>query len=190
MKRILFYITLLFILSVFGYAVAGPAWYSPGTGTTYDGTGVENITTTNLTVSGAINATNSTWTNGSIVDATRTLPEVVVNATANLTAAQVSGTIITNIGQTTNTTATLPTAAKGMAFVFVASNTVANFFHFDPQAGDSIYLSGTSATDGKYVGTANTVSGTSIQCFTFRTGASAFDWYCLPLFGTWAAEAP
>jgi hypothetical protein len=113
------------------------------------------------------------------------------SADSPLTAAQCAGTIVSNYGMTdADCVISLPTAAEGLAFVCILPAVRARYFRLDPAAGDSIYLSGVTTGDGKYVGVASGyAAATSASFFTFKTGASAYDWFCIPIFGTWVAEA-
>jgi hypothetical protein len=108
-----------------------------------------------------------------------------------LTAAECSGTIVSNYGMTdADCVISLPDAAEGLAFVCILPAVRAHYFRLDPSAGDSIYLSGVTTGDGKYVGVASGyAAATAASFFTFKTGASAYDWFCVPIFGTWVAEA-
>jgi hypothetical protein len=113
------------------------------------------------------------------------------SADSPLTAAECCGTIVSNYGMTdADCVISLPTAAEGLAFVCILPAVRARYFRLDPVAGDSIYLSGVTTGDGKYVGVASGyAAATSASFFTFKTGASAYDWFCIPIFGTWVAEA-
>ena len=116
------------------------------------------------------------------------LVEHVVAATASLTAAQCSGCLINNYGQTADATLTLPAAAAGLNFTVVLGTTVAKFYRLDPASGDSIYLGGTTTGDGKYVGIASAVVGAAISFVAFKTGASTYDWFASIAAGSWVAE--
>ena len=54
---------------------------------------------------------------------------------------------------------------------------------------DKIYLSGVAGSDNGYVGVASGyATGSSAQFFTFKASDGGFDWFCLPIFGTWVAS--
>jgi hypothetical protein len=122
-----------------------------------------------------------------------TTKEVYKTASADspLTAVECSGTIVSNYGMTdADCTIALPTAAEGLAFVCVLPAVRAKFFHLDPAAGDSVYLLGVTTGDGKYVGVASGyATATAASFFTFKASDGGYDWYCVPIFGTWVAEA-
>lgn len=98
-------------------------------------------------------------------------------ATDNLTAAQVNGGIISNYGQGAATTLTLPTAAAGYNFIVVVSAT-GNALHIKAGASDKLYLDGVALDDGDKASLATPALGNTLTCFTFQTGASAYDWIC------------
>ncbi|MFA5379806.1 MAG: hypothetical protein WC455_28870, partial [Dehalococcoidia bacterium] len=116
------------------------------------------------------------------------IKEIVKTASGNLAAAEVSGTIINNYGQTEDATLALPTAASGMSFMVVCGTTVAKFMRLDPAGTDLIYLDGVAGTDGKYVGIASAAVGAAISFVAIQTGESAYDWVATSISGTWAAE--
>lgn len=113
------------------------------------------------------------------------------SADSPLTAAECSGTVVSNYGMTdADCVISLPAAAEGLSFVCILPAVRARYFRLDPAAGDSIYLSGVTKGDGKYVGVASGyATATAASFFTFKTGASAWDWFCVPIFGTWVSEA-
>lgn len=149
MKRILFYITLLFILSVFGYAVAGPAWYSPGTGTTYTGTGADNITTVNLTVSGAANVTG-----GNVTGITNLGASNAVFTTANIT-----DTLTANVIKTNGTQVLiLPNQTNYVGTLFLG-NGGSNLDNTGTDAGDYNTFAGIGAGSNTTIAKKNTALG-------------------------------
>lgn len=98
-------------------------------------------------------------------------------ATDTLTAAQVNGGIVSNYGQGAATTLTLPAAAAGYNFIVVVGTT-GNALHIKAGASDKIYLDGTALDDGDKASLATPALGNTLTCFTFQTGASAYDWIC------------
>ena len=128
-------------------------------------------------------------TSPALVTPTHTVSEIVVAATGNLSAAQLSGTQLNNYGQTDDNTQSLAAIASGLSFDTILGTTVAKYFRLDPGASDSIYLDGVSCTDGKYIGVASAAIGNAVSCKSFQTGATPdYDWFCVTVFGAWACE--
>ena len=98
-------------------------------------------------------------------------------ATGDLTAAQVNGSLITNYGQGAAATLTLPAAAAGYNCIVVVSTT-GNALHIKAGASDKLYLDGVALDDGDKASLAVPALGNTLTCFTFQTGASAYDWIC------------
>ena len=113
------------------------------------------------------------------------------DADSPLTAPQCSGTIVSNYGMTdADCTIDLPTAAEGLAFVCILPAVRARFFRLKcPSAqADKIYLLGVAGSDDGYVGVASGyATGASCSMFTFKASDGGFDWFCIPIFGTWVA---
>lgn len=116
------------------------------------------------------------------------IDEQVIASTGSMSRSQARSGQINNYGQTNDTNVTLPAAAKGYAFDVVLGTTVAKYFRLTAGAGDAIYLDAVSCGDGKYVGTASATVGAALSCRTFQTGASAYDYYCATISGSWACE--
>jgi hypothetical protein len=106
-----------------------------------------------------------------------------------LTVAQCKRTIVSNYGMTDADCAiTLPAAAEGLAFICILPAVRARYFRLTANTGDKIYLSGTAGSDAGYVGVASGyATGSACQMFTFKASDGGFDWFCLPIFGTWIA---
>jgi hypothetical protein len=115
--------------------------------------------------------------------------EIIKASSGSLSAAEVAGTLINNYGQAAAVTLTLPTCAAGMSFVVILGTTYANYYRIDPAATDSVFLSGVTTGDGKYIGIASAVKGACITFMAFQTGSGAYDWLATGVNGTWAAEA-
>jgi hypothetical protein len=119
--------------------------------------------------------------------------EIYKTATADspLTAAQCSGTIVSNYGMTdADCIIDLPTASEGLSFVCILPAVRARYFRLRcPSAqSDKIYLNGVAGSDDGYVGVASGyVTGASCSMFTFKASDGGFDWFCIPLYGTWVA---
>jgi len=107
---------------------------------------------------------------------------VIKTATGNLSAAEVTNTIINNYGQGAETTLTLPAAAAGMNFMLVISTT-GNAIHIKAGASDKIYLDGTALDDGDKVSLATPAVANSATFYTIQTGAAAWDWVCQTTLG-------
>lgn len=114
------------------------------------------------------------------------------NADSPLTAAQASGTIVSNYGMTdADCTIDLPTAAVGLSFVAILPAVRARFFKFHCPAAqaDKIYLLGVAGADDGSVGVASGyATGASASFFTFKASDGGYDWFCVPIFGSWAAS--
>ena len=112
------------------------------------------------------------------------------SSSGSLSAANVSGTVITNYGQAASDVAlALPTAASGYSFVGVVGTTQAgNTWKFTADTSDKIYLDGVAGTDNQSVIVTPAV-GNFITLFTFQTGAGAYDWIAVTGNGTWTAGA-
>lgn len=123
-----------------------------------------------------------------------TFTEIFKTASADspLTAAQASGTIVSNYGMTdADCTIDLPTAAEGLSFVAILPTVRARFFKFHCPAAqaDKIYLLGVAGADDGNVGVASGyATGASASFFTFKASDGGYDWFCIPIFGTWVAS--
>ncbi len=109
-----------------------------------------------------------------------------------LTAAQVSGTVLTNFGQgAEDVQIKLPTAAAGYSFVAVmATAPSGNTWKVTADTNDKIYLDGVAGTDGQSAIVTPSV-GNFITFFSFQTGESpdTYDWIAQTGQGTWTAGA-
>lgn len=110
--------------------------------------------------------------------------EVDGSASATLTAAQMSNTIVSNYGQAASDVALgLPTALAGYAAVFTVGTAQTNKWGVQAGASDKIYLIAADGTisvgsDNGYARMTAAQVGQSFACWTFKTGASAWDWMC------------
>ena len=108
-----------------------------------------------------------------------------------LTAAECSGTIVSNYGMTdADCTIDLPTAAEGLAFVCILPTVRARYFRLCCPAAqaDKIYLNGTAGSDDGFVVVySGYATASSCSIFTFKASDGGYDWFCIPLFGTWVA---
>jgi hypothetical protein len=146
-------------------------------------TGLTNLGAANLTVTGTANVTGATWTG-----LTPKFTFVDGSSSANLTAIQLSGTVLGNPTQSGNVTHVLPAIETGLQFDTILGLTAAFYFRLDPNANDSIYLDGVSCADGKYIGLTTVTVGDAISCRAMKTGASTYDWACYTAKGAWACE--
>ncbi len=114
------------------------------------------------------------------------------DADSPLTAAQCSGTIVSNYGMTdADCTIDLPTAIEGLSFVCILPAVRAKFFklHCPTAQADKIYLLGVAGSDDGNVGVASGYStGASASFFTFKASDGGYDWFCIPIFGSWVAS--
>jgi len=118
--------------------------------------------------------------------------EIYKTENGTLTAAECSGTIVSNYGMTdADCTIDLPTAEEGLAFICILPAVRAKFFklHCPAAQADKIYLSGVAGSDDGNVGVASGyATGASCSMFTFKASNGGYDWFCIPLFGTWVAS--
>lgn len=109
-----------------------------------------------------------------------------------LTAAQVSGTVLTNFGQgAENVQIKLPAAAAGYSFVAVmATAPSGNTWKITADTNDKIYLDGVAGSDGESAIVTPSI-GNFITFFSFQTGESpdTYDWIAQTGQGTWTAGA-
>jgi len=96
--------------------------------------------------------------------------------TDTLTAAEVSGTIISNRGQSEANTQTLPAAAEGYNGLVTIATAGQGAFHFKAGGGDKIYLDGTALDDGDKVSLATPALGDYFTFFIFESGSGTWDW--------------
>jgi hypothetical protein len=126
----------------------------------------------------SISSTN-TLSNKSIIAV-----EVDGSAAGTLTAAQVSGTIVTNRGQgAADVALTLPTAAAGYNALFTVGTAQSNKWGVRAATNDKIYLLAADGTisagsDNGYARMTAAQVGQAFACWTFQTGSSAWDWQC------------
>ena len=117
------------------------------------------------------------------------LDEVDGHASTSLSAAQVRGTILYNLGQAGNVILALPAAAAGYYFKMQIGEQVSYYWRVQAAAGDKIYLAGVAGSDNGYVQHASAlVIGAYVECSTFKT--DAYDWSCKAGSGTWTAGGP
>jgi hypothetical protein len=122
-----------------------------------------------------------------------TASEIDGHATGAITLVNGADNVITNYGQDADCTVTLPAPVSGDRFTAIAGTTVANYWRIKAATNDSIYLIATDGSitkgdDNHYVGVASIAIGNSFSCRAFKTGASAYDWLCGGISGTWTAE--
>ena len=112
------------------------------------------------------------------------------NADGALTAAEVSGTLISNYGMTDADCAIdLPACAAGLGFMLILPAVRARYFKLRAASTDKIYLSGTAGSDNGYVGVASGyATGASASFISFKASDGGYDWFVIPLFGTWVAS--
>lgn len=104
------------------------------------------------------------------------LIEVTKSETGTLTAAECSGTLMSNYGQTEENTQTLPTASEGLNAIVVIGTSGAGAFHLKAGPSDKIYLDGTALDDGDKVSIATPAVGDHFTFISFQTGSSTLDW--------------
>jgi len=115
-----------------------------------------------------------------------TLQEIVKTTSTVLTAAECSGTMLNNRGQTTTNTLTLCTVAEGLSGILMVGTAGAGALYLKAGASDKIYFDGTALDDADKVSCATPAVGNFITFWAFETGASAWDWIVETGRGTWA----
>lgn len=160
-----------------------PTLVTPLLGTPTSG----NLSNCTLTTPPAIGETTPNTIRGTNVEIFKT-----ASADSPLTAAQCSGTIVSNYGMTdADCTIDLPTAAAGLSFVCVLPAVRARFFklHCPAAQADKIYLLGVAGSDDGNVGVASGyATGSAASFFTFKASDGGYDWFCIPIYGTWVAS--
>lgn len=118
--------------------------------------------------------------------------EIIKASSDTLTVAEVENTIISNYGQgASDNLQAFPTAAEGMSFRAVCGTAqAAHYFRFQADTNDKVYLDGVAGNDNGYVEIAVPVVDAYIDFYTFKTGATTWDWAAQTGFGNWAAGGP
>jgi len=146
----------------------------------------DGATANNMAAPGAIGGTTPNTIQGYNKEIFKT-----ASADSPLTAAECSGTIVSNYGMTdADCIVDLPIAAEGLSFVCVLPAVRARYFRLRcPSAqADKIYLLGVAGSDDGYVGVASGyATGSAISMFTFKASDGGYDWFAIPIFGTWVA---
>lgn len=120
-----------------------------------------------------------------VLDGDTRLPRTVTKTeTGNLSAAEVSNTIISNYGQGAATTLTLPTATANMSFLVIVSTT-GNALHIKAAASDKLIVDGIALDDNDKISLTTPVVGNSASFVSFQTGASTYDWIVTTISGVW-----
>ena len=112
------------------------------------------------------------------------MSEVVKSSTTTLSATECRNTTISNYGQTAEMTLTLPTADAGLGFIFTVITT-GYAIHLKAGSSDKIYLDGVALDDGDKASRSSPAVGDSIVFYSFKTGASTYDWIAFSQNGTW-----
>lgn len=128
-----------------------------------------------LTVAGGLHTTGSVSFDSDVAFG---ISNVTKASTDILTTTQVRGSIVSNYGQTATNTLTLPTAAAGYNFIVVVSTAGAGALNIKAGTNDKLYLDGTALDDADKATLTTPAVGNTLTCFTFQTGASAYDWIC------------
>ena len=117
------------------------------------------------------------------------ISEIIQATSDTLIASELRSVQISNYGQgASDNLQQLPIAAEGMSFIALCGTAqAANYFRFQADTSDKIYLEGAAGSDNGYVSIATPVVGAAIAFFTFQTGATTFDWFANTIYGTWIA---
>ena len=118
--------------------------------------------------------------------------EISVSASLTLTVAQCSGTVVTSYSPGAAMVITLPAAESGLNCLVAVGGTAGYTLDVDTNASDKAYLDGTALDDGDKVRStaANTATGDFISFWTFKNGASSWDWMARSQEGTWIDGGP
>ncbi len=111
--------------------------------------------------------------------------EIDASASQTLLPFQVSGTILSNFGQTAANTQILPPAAAGMNFIAPIATAGQGAFNIKAGTSDKIYLAGVALDGADKVSNAAPAIGDSITFWTFKSSASTWDWMAAIGVGTW-----
>ena len=133
--------------------------------------------------------TDVLFTSPTITTPAITINEIIQAATDTLTAAECSGTIINNYGQSADADLDLPAAAEGLGFTVILGTTTANFYRFTPASGEIIALDGATTGANKYVQIASAAKYAAIEFRTIQTGAATWEWVAFTVSGLWVQEA-
>ncbi|MBU2539161.1 MAG: hypothetical protein KKH22_12065 [Proteobacteria bacterium] len=109
-------------------------------------------------------------------------------ATETLTVAQVTGTILDNIGQSAPADLQLPPAAAGMNFLMIAGAAGSNAWRLRANAANTFYLNGVAGALNGYVGISAPTVGAYLSVFAFKTGPSTYEWMAVIGNGSWVAS--
>lgn len=115
-----------------------------------------------------------------IVEANRTYSK---SSDGNLSAVEVSNSTIYVYGNAGAVTLTLPTCAAGYHFSLLIG-TATQLVHLDTQSSDQIFVGHTGYGDGSKLSFSNVAIGNGVECWSFQTGAAAYDWVCRAIDGT------
>jgi len=113
-----------------------------------------------------------------------------VNAavSATLTAAQVTGTILDNIGQTAAVDLQLPVAGPGMNFIMMVGAATNFAWRARAAATDKFYLNGVAGADNGYVGISTPTVAAKLAVVSFKTATGIWDWDATVCNGSWVAS--
>lgn len=112
------------------------------------------------------------------------------SATGDLSAANVSRTLINSYGRSGAVTLTLPAAAEGMTFIALVGTQHNSAWKIQRNGSDTITWSanGTDTPGKTYFQETNQAVGSRVSCITYRSGASAYTWLCGATTGTWVTD--
>lgn len=114
----------------------------------------------------------------------------VINASSSmsLSATQLDGTILSNVGQTTaDVTVTLCDAASGLSFICViGTDQSSNVWQIQCSTADKIMLDGTSGTTNGIV-KVTPAKGNFLTVFSYPVSSVACEWIAESGRGTWSS---
>ena len=109
---------------------------------------------------------------------------ITKTSNGTMSTSDVTYTVVSNYGQSSEMTLNLPAAAAGYRFDFFVGAT-GYALHFKSNANDKLYINGTPTDDGDKISLTNPSIGNSCTFYSFVTGSDVYDWYCHTMSGNW-----
>ena len=106
-------------------------------------------------------------------------------STGTLTVAEMSGTIVNNIGQTVENTQTTPAVFAGLNTIFQISVAGVGQFHIKPAPGYRVHLNGIALAVNNKISNVIPVVGDMITMIAFETSPGVFNVIARTSVGTW-----
>lgn len=123
-----------------------------------------------------VTASEPSYSNTDWAYATPLIQNITKTVNGTLLTGECNNSFIDNYGQPAPMALVLPTAIKGLGFVFQVSTGGAGAIYMSPASTDKIYLDGVAFADGGYISHLVPVVGDYITLWTFQTGPTSWDW--------------